>query len=497
MSPHNFTLTGCRLPSAALCLLPSAFCLLLSACYNRAAKRHAKPMRVSRRIILPVAALFLAATLVLSSAEGRGQGTASRTPTNNWTGPVGELVGKILSRGAMQGGVALTVRNMSSLSDEDVSQIRRELRLQLRSHGIRLSAPKQASIGIQVSLSENVEGFVWIAEIQDGDSHDVAMIAVARSQPQAVRPNREALTIRQVSVYEQAQPLLDFALLDNAPDAVAGQGVPAARGLALSLDSVALWERAPKIPDDREEIAAWRLKQSAPLTRAGPWPRDARGRLIIGRDNSYSAYLPGMKCSGATAPALSLACQEGDEPWPLGGTGIGPVDTAGTTSTATAGPASAAAYFAPNRNFFDGRIRFGDGREVQVAPFFSATSLPIKTGAVWLLARVDGRAQLLTANADPVASLEGLGSDIVSFSTGCQSGWQVLATSAGNSEESDAIQAYEIVNRKAVAVGTPAEFAGPVTALWPLADGSGAMAIVHNLKSASYEAIRLSITCGQ
>lgn len=451
-------------------------------------------MLVSRRFVLLIAAFVFATTLVLPSADGRGQGTASHTPTNNWTDAVGELTAKILSRGAMQGGVALTMRNMSSLSDEDVSQIRRELRSQLRSHGIRLSAPKEATIGIQVSLSENVEGFVWIAEIQNGDSRDVAMIAVARSQPQAARSNREALTIRRVSVYEQAEPLLDFALLDNGPDAVAGQGVPAARGLALSLNSVALLERAPKNPDDREEIAAWRLKQSAPLIRVGPWPRDARGRLIIGRDNSYNAYLPGMKCSGATAPALSLACQEGDEPWPLGGTGIGPVDTVGTTSPSTA---TAAAYFAPNRNFFDGRIRLGDGREVQVAPFFTATSLPLKTGAVWLLARTDGRAQLLNANADPVASLEGLGSDIVSFSTGCQSGWQVLATSAGNSEESDAIQTYEIVNRKAVAVGAPAEFAGPVTALWLLADGSGATAIVHNLKSASYEAIRLSITCGE
>jgi len=458
-------------------------------------------MQVCGRIVLLIAALLLAATLVPPGAASRAQVAASRTSADNWTDAVSELAAKILSHSAPQGAVALSVRNVSSLSDEDVSQIRRELRSQLRSRGVRLAGARQASAEIPVTLSENLEGLVWIAEIQNGASHDVVMITVARPKPEFTRPT-EALSIRKVRIYEQADPVLDFVPLDTLSVAPSAPPGTAAAALVLSLGAVSLYEKAVTGPNEQVGTQAWQLKQSAPLARSAPWPRDARGRLVIGPGNSFNVFLPGMKCSGTIAPALRLDCHEGDEPWPLGGTGALP--PAGATTSPRA-----VAYFAVNRNFFDGRIGFDDGRETKAAPFFSAAAIP--TGAagparggngaasdrLWLLTGLDGRAQLLNANAESVGSVEGLGSDVVSIQTGCHSGWQVLASGPGNSDDSDVIQAYEIVNRKAVAAGLPADFAGPLTALWPLANGSEAVAIFHNLKTASYEVFRLSITCGQ
>jgi len=472
-------------------------------------------MPVSRRIFLPIAASFLATLLLSSGAASRtptsgggNQGAASRTPTGPWTDAVSELTAKILSYGTPQGTVGLTVRNISSLSEEEVAQIRRELRSELRGRGVRLAAPKQASVEIQVTLSENVDGYVWVAEIQNGTSRDIAIVSLPRPPRETIHSTGEALSLQKVRLFEQAEPMLDFAPLDIPPSAPPGQATPNAQALVLSLDGVSLYERGPSFAQDRQEAAAWQLKQSASITRAGPLPRDARGRLVMGQENSFDVFLPGMKCTGTTAPALTLACHEGDEPWPIGGTGILPVDVVRAepperTSQLTGKmpvPLQAVAYFAANRNFFDGRIRFGEGQEaheVKVAPFYSAALISSKAGVLWLLASLDGRVQLLNANAESVASMDGIGSDLVSLETGCQSGWQVLAGGSGRSDEADAVQAYEIANRKAVAAGAPVEFTGPLTALWPLADGSGAIAISHNLKTGSYEAVRLSVHCGQ
>jgi len=93
--------------------------------------------------------------------------------------------------------------------------------------------------------------------------------------------------------------------------------------------------------------------------------------------------------------------------------------------------------------------------------------------------------------------VRGWGSQIVGLQTGCGSGWQVLASQAGDLNIPDAVQAYEIVNRKPVPVSSPIEFAGPITELWPLADGSRAIAIARNLQTGTYEAYRLSVSCGQ
>ena len=91
----------------------------------------------------------------------------------------------------------------------------------------------------------------------------------------------------------------------------------------------------------------------------------------------------------------------------------------------------------------------------------------------------------------------GWGSQIVGLQTGCGAGWQVLASQERDLNEPDTVQAYEIINRKPVPASTPIEFAGPITELWPLANGSEAIAISRNLQTAAYEAFRLSVYCGQ
>jgi len=72
----------------------------------------------------------------------------------------------------------------------------------------------------------------------------------------------------------------------------------------------------------------------------------------------------------------------------------------------------------------------------------------------------------------------------------------VLVTKASDAGEPDSIQAFEIAGRRAVAVSAPVGFLGPITALWPIADESAALAVSRSLTTGQYAAFSLSITCG-
>jgi hypothetical protein len=500
-------------------------------------------MRFSRRTPFSIGAPILALVLLLPGTANRTHATlaaqtsnaavapagapsqnptaASPAPTADevWNEAAGALAAKILEHVPSGSPLTLTVKNASSLGDDDVLQVRRALRSQLRQRA-RLTGSKQASADVQVTLSENTEGYLWIAEIRDPSSpisagmeagNPVVMVTVARRSPDEHQPTTDPLSIRKTRVCQQSGPMLDVALLNNPPvgSAASAAGV-ATRILVLGLEDVSLFEQVETPGPGGKSVRQWRPTQSALVTRLRPWPRDARGRIIVRPDSRFDAYLPGTKCRGSLEPVLTLECHESDDPWPLVGG-----EREGNAANSGAG-VEPAAYFAADRNFFDGRIKLDDGREIKTLPFLALVVMPLSaaphaglpalpgrvppsaTGAPgWLLSGLDGRSQLLNSNAEPVMDVGGWGSQIVGLQTGCGDGWQVLASQAGDLNEADAVQAYEIVNRKPVPVSSPIEFAGPVTELWPLADGIGAIAIARNLQTDVYEAFRLSVSCGQ
>jgi hypothetical protein len=122
-----------------------------------------------------------------------------------------------------------------------------------------------------------------------------------------------------------------------------------------------------------------------PLAPAKPWPRDLRGRLRAS-GATFQVYLPGMACNGTTDPALAMECRASQEPWVLesGSRGL------------------LLANFAAGRNYFDGRVVAQNGAPRAVAAFYSAASVEERGEIFWLLALVDGRAQLFDSSLNPV-----------------------------------------------------------------------------------------------
>lgn len=192
---------------------------------------------------------------------------------------VRELAGKVLALLAPRETVTLSVRNLSSLGPEDTAAVGRELENRLRATNIVLAA--DAPVAIAVTLSENAQGPVWIAEIRRGDKRDVVMTVPAM---QAGRAAKTSATIERELLMEQDEPILDAA--------------PAGDALIVL---------------DQSEVVVYRRGQrhSASTLPRKIWPRDLRGRLELEGD-SLRVFLPGVLCTGKWMPEITLACSDSD-----------------------------------------------------------------------------------------------------------------------------------------------------------------------------------------
>lgn len=379
---------------------------------------------------------------------------------SDWSAPEQELARKIAAATG-PGAIALNVVNKSSLTKKDSDEIGQRLQALLEAAGVRTVKPEQAAATVEVSLSENLRSYVWVAEIRQG-AGEVTVVMASSPRADTAAFDREALpvTIRKIPVWVQEDRILDVAVLEeaSAPTHIA----------VLDPEKVALY---------RWRDGKWQQEQALPVTHSRTWPRDMRGRLILRQDHLFDIYLPGVFCQSSTAPPLSLICRNSDDPWPL------------SNQFALGG------FFAANRNFFTGVLSPGIGKQTATAKFYTAAALPRVNYTLWIFAGVDGGIHLLDGITDQSARLN-WGSDLAGVRTSCGSGWQVLATRAGDNT-GDSIRAYEFPDRDPVAVSQPIEFAGGITALWTEARGGSAMAVSKNAETGNYEAFRLALACAQ
>jgi hypothetical protein len=378
----------------------------------------------------------------------------------DWSNAEQELARKITATTG-PGAVALEVVNRSSLSKLETDEIGRGLRAQLEGLGARTVKPEQAAAMVTVSLSENPQSYVWVAEIHQGVSDfSVVMVSTPRADAPAFVRETPSLTIRKIPLWAQPQPILDVAATDDTPTP--------AHIAVLDPEKIAFYRMAE---------GRWQQEQSLPITHSRPWPRDMRGKLVLRQDRLFDIYLPGVYCQSQSAPSLSIVCRGSDDPWPL------------------SSQASLGAFFAATRNFFTGVLSPGVGKQSSTAKFYSAAPLPRPSYTLWIFAGVDGTVRLLDGVTEQASRLN-WGSDLASVKSSCGSGWQVLATRPGDNS-GDSIRAFEFPDREPIAVSPAVDFAGGVTALWTEAKGGSAIAVSRNAETGNYEAFRLAIACNQ
>jgi hypothetical protein len=401
----------------------------------------------------------------------------------DWTGPEQQLARKVLAVTG-PGAVALSIENRSSLGHREYEIIQNGLRNELAALGLHFVKADQAAATLTITLSENTNSYVWVAQIRQGAGESsVVMVSPPRPQGSIATRDSVPMTLRKTELWTQESAILDVAVLEE-------NGTTPTHIAVLDAESVSIY---------RWQGGKWQLDQPLPVTHIRPWPRDLRGRLIPARDHLFDVYLPGRLCQSTAAAPLSLSCRESDDPWPLlaatlNGGAMSSFPSAGIGSGATTLVPQVRAFYAPSRNFFTGALTPAVGKFTTVAKFYSAAVLPRDKYALWLFAGVDGQAHMVDGVSDQSARL-GWGSDVATVRTACGAGWQVLASSS--SDVADSVRAYEIPDRDPLAVTAAIDFPGPVTALWTEARGDTAIAVARNRDTGAYEAFRLAMVCNQ
>lgn len=411
-------------------------------------------MRLQRRITLRFAVVFIAfATTVQAQALDNTTSPAS----DPWSNEVRAFAGKIGAAVEPAGTIALAVKNISDLDAAAAGAIERELRSKLAGAGFQVTGANSSETEVSVTLSQNVDGYLWIAEIQGQAGNQTAMLAV-KSRRAVAEPARNAPILRQTPVLQQTEAILDFGETASADGS---------RMLVL-------------LEPDRIAVlggngSGWALRDSAVISHAHPWPRDLRGHLDVAATGGFEAFLPGVHCEGSVSAALSLSCREdAEEKWKLG-------ENSGLALVA-------------DRNYFaSSTLRVGQPR-IDAPIAYSMATTP-GDGAGWIVTGADGNARLFEAREPGSFSLGHWGDDVASVEKSCGANWQVLTTGTGDWTQQDRLQAYEIAETSAIPAGQGLEFAGPIVALWSV-DGNAVRAVWRNLETGMYEASIVSVSCG-
>jgi hypothetical protein len=379
----------------------------------------------------------------------------------DWHQPVSEIAGKIATLTG-PGVVALEINNRSSIGSADVEEIRRELTSALGTAGVRVWQPDQAGATIKLTLSENLQNYVWVAQIrQASDQNGIILVSSPRTESATVQQkNVPPLTLRATSLISQPEAILDVAVLAGMPQRI----------LVLGRDAVTLQEL---------QSGRWALLQSLAISSPNPLPRDARGQIILGKDHLFDAYLPGLICHSNNSTPLTMNCTPSDDPWPLG------TETFGVS-----------AFFSPARNFFTGALVPGIGKQKSAPSFYSAAALPRSNYVLWVFAGLDGQVHLLDGFNQQLLTRVHWGSDIAAVHATCRPDWQVLADIA-DSETADSLQLFEFADREPAAASPKLALNGRITALRAAPGGENAIAVYQNSNTGNYEAVQVDFDCAR
>jgi hypothetical protein len=397
--------------------------------------------------VIPIISL-LALTLIAAQAQQPEPQPPSLANVGN------EFVRQIISRTGSLSTASVSFRNISVLPTESQEAVQNAIFSGFRNAGVRLGNPEGAQARVEITFSENWEGYVWIAVIQQNNATKYVMTKVAR--PEHTSTTRAPMmTIRKSAVWQQQTPILDF-YQDNQTLAL------------LEPDQISIYA---------SDSGQWRARYTLGITHQQAWPRDLRGRLLV-HGSQITAFLPGTRCAGSMSPP-ALDCRASDDPW-------------------QADQGIVVAFYSPRRNFFTG-ILAGPSAGASVIPFFSAAAWQTGESRQWLFAGSDGRARLYQYDlSSPAAIFNGWGSNLASIHSNCGSGWQTLITSAGDSVRPDTLQAVEVMGREAQPVSASVDLAGPVLALWTAGKNSEMVnGVLQSPATGNYEAFTLTVNCGR
>jgi hypothetical protein len=399
--------------------------------------------------------------------------TASAAPAASlWDKPAEDLAEQIASI-LGPGQAHLTIRNLSTISVDEIPAIRRLLEQDLKAHGVPAGGTESAN-SIRVTLSENLRERLWVAEVTEGSETHVAMVHVDPGTPQAPQASG-GLMLRKQTVFTSKATVL--ALLEVASALI-----------VVEPEEIVLYGKTSD---------GWREQRRVGIGQKRALARDPRGIIFPSSSgDGFEISIPGMACNGSNGPAQPIEswpihCHESDDPWRI--TFVPVTQTENATATdMDVSVAPIKAFYSAGRNYFTGVITANLG--VDLPPFYAAALYSRPSGTGLLVNAIDGKVLILDGAAlKPVSGTRDWGSDFAVLQTRCGAGTQIIASGSGEAA-SDSLRAYELPALEAIPASAPLTMDGTVTAMWTAPDGKSLFAAVRTT-TGNYEVDRVTALC--
>jgi hypothetical protein len=397
---------------------------------------------------------LMAAAVAIAGVAASGAPGPLEQPASELANQIAAILGP--------GQAYLTIRNLSTIPNDEIPAIRRMLMQDLKAHGVVMAGAESENT-IRVTLSESTRKRMLVAEVGEGNQTQVAIVEVGAIGTQPA-PIADGLLLRSQQIFTTHIPVL-AALEDNG------------RLVTVEPEALHLYGKNENL---------WAEQAHLDFVHKSGMSRDPRAIAIpvrIGDGDGFEVFTGAMRCSGnfaMTDPSTwPAACSASDDPWPIAGN--------------ASGAPQLKAFYNSARNYFTGVVSPSVG--VDLPPFYSAALIPRAAGsAALLVGGIDGKAQLVENGAlKPVAGTRDLGSDFAVLESGCGAGVQLIASSSGEAAN-DSLRAYELAALEAVPTSAPLAMDGTVTALFPAPDGKSVLAVVRNAANES-EVDRVTALC--
>jgi len=401
-------------------------------------------------------------------------------PPSPWEKPAADLADQIAAI-LGPGQAHLTIRNLSTISNDEIPLIRRLLSEDLKTRGVAMAGAESANT-IRVTLSQDWLDGLWVAEIGEGSTTQVAMVRAGLVHGASSDAGvKQPIALRKQIFWSENVATPPLSLPQFGTDSVLAVAETNSGLVVVTDEGVMTYALS---------FQTWSFQKRFPFAERSSVPRDARAIAIPAADGgSFTVFAAGLACAGSyTLPTDAAAmprdgwafrCHASDDPWPI--------------AADASGAPQLKAFYNSARDYFTGVVSPSVG--VDLPPFYAAALIPRSSGnAALLIGGSDGKVQLAENNALKIVSgTRDWGSDFAVLHSGCGAGVQVIASSSGEAA-SDSLRAYELPALEAVPASAPLAMEGTVTALWSAPDGKSVLAVVRNAAN-EYEVDRVTALC--
>jgi hypothetical protein len=233
--------------------------------------------------------------IVAMPRPGRAQATTALP--KSWNDALIQLADKIAASKSPSTPVMLEVKNISSLDDSYVGALDSAFQRLLKAHSFQVlssSSPAAASaVQLHLTLSESVEGYVWVVEIlgtsDDSGRASNLIVSVPKNEITNGGSDLEYVSLEKRFVWKQPEKFLGFAVLKSP---ASGDDTL----LILETNRLALFKMSG---------TTWQFASASAIPVVGPLSRDPRGAINTQKN---SVTVGEQKCVASPDFAGNLSC---------------------------------------------------------------------------------------------------------------------------------------------------------------------------------------------